>query len=90
MQAWIHKVANAGARLCLGCREEVQDAGVVVDGLVKAAVVALHHVIHQVLHSLVLSPQLHGSDRAGCQAFQLCTLAASAKGSSKVTVRFPS
>ena len=51
-------MAGTGTCLLLGVREEVQDLRVVVDGLVEAVVVGLHHVVHQLLHPLALGAQL--------------------------------
>ena len=48
--------------LVLGLREEAQDARVVVDGLVEAVVVGLHHIIDQIFHTLPLRSQLHADD----------------------------
>ena len=44
--------------LVLGDGEEVQDLGVVVDGLVEAAVVALYHRVYQPLYRLLLRLEL--------------------------------
>ena len=48
--------------LVLGLREEAQDARVIMDGLVEAVVVGLHHIIDQIFHTLPLRSQLHADD----------------------------
>ena len=44
--------------LLLGLGEQHQDLGVVVDGLVEAGVIVLHHLVHQHVHALPLCAQL--------------------------------
>ncbi len=44
--------------LALGVRKEPQDLRVVVDGLVEAAVVALHNLINSLFHHLALVAEL--------------------------------
>ena len=52
--------------MLLGIGEELQDLAVVVDGLVEAVVIPLHHIVHQLLYALTLHAQL----QAGRVAFQ--------------------
>jgi len=46
------------AYLVFGIREEAQNARVVVDGFIKAVVIRLHYIVHQVFNSFPLSSQL--------------------------------
>lgn len=51
-------MCDGEACLLLGLSEQHQDLGVVVDGLVEAGVVVLHHLVHQHVHTLPLRAQL--------------------------------
>ena len=76
------------AHLLLGLREELQDLGVVVDGLVEAIMVGLHHVIHQLLYSLPLRTQLRTSHTAQRHMHTSCGCPVRLQGSTRVTKTF--
>lgn len=60
-------MANVHAHLPLGLSEQLQDLGVIVDSLVEAVVVGVHHLVHQAIDCLKLLPQLQESFRPQCQ-----------------------
>ena len=86
--AWSDCGGRGVLHLVFGLREEAQDARVVVDGLVEAVVVGLHHIVNQIFHALPLCSQLQadntvwlfgqsraaGGPRALSWSFAICRL----------------
>ena len=52
------KFGSVSPHLLLRAAEKAQNLRVVCYGLIEAVVIALHHIIDQLLHPFVLFPQL--------------------------------